>query len=200
VYSGFFKEEVYTDSYPPSSVTYIKFPARKELPPVELVWYDGGIKPRRPDELLPNEQMGELDGGIIFEGSKGKLMAGLFGRNPTLLPSKRMNEVTLPASKYPLVDRGIDGHQTQWVEACKKGYGTYTSSSFDKSGPLTETVLMGNLAVKSYNYPERNSKGEVSYPGRKELLWDGKNQRITNFEAANQFVKREYRGNYELEL
>ncbi len=200
VYSGFFVEEVYTDSYPPSSVTYIKFPARNAMPPVELVWYDGGIKPRRPDELLPDEQMGEWDGGIIFEGTKGKLMAGLFGRNPTLLPTSRMKNTSLPPSKYPYVEGGSEGHQTQWVNACKKGYGAYTSSSFDKSGPLVETVLMGNLAVQSYNYQEKNAKGEITYPGRKQLLWDGENQRITNFEPANRFVRRTYRGNYTLNL
>lgn len=200
VYSGFFQEEVYTDSYPPSSVTYIKFPARESMPPVELAWYDGGIKPRRPDELLPDEPMGEWDGGIIFEGTKGKLMAGLFGRNPTLLPTNRMKDANLPKSKFPFVERGTEGHQTQWTNACKQGYGAYTSSSFDKSGPLAETVLMGNLAVRSYNYQEKNSKGEITYPGRKQLLWDGENQRITNFEPANQFVKRNYRGSYKLDL
>jgi hypothetical protein len=198
VYTGFFEEAVYTDSYPPSSVTYIKFPEREGMSPVELVWYDGGIKPRRPDELLPDEEMGEWDGGIIFEGTKGKLMAGLFGRNPTLLPTKLMKVTNLPKSKFPFVERGSEGHQTQWVNACKQGYGAYTSSSFDKSGPLTETVLMGNLAVRSYNHQEKNSKGEITYPGRKQLLWDGENMKITNFEPANQFVKREYRGSYKL--
>jgi hypothetical protein len=112
--------------------------------------------------------------------------------------AKRMNEIILPASKYPFIERSTEGHQTQWVNACKQGYGAYTSSSFDKSGPLTETVLMGNLAVKSYNYQEKNSKGEITYPGRKQLQWDGENQRITNFEPANQFVKRQYRGSYKL--
>jgi hypothetical protein len=170
------------------------------MPPVEMAWYDGGIQPKRPDELLPDEAMGEWDGGIIFEGTKGKLMAGLFGRNPTLLPTKRMKEVTLPESKFPFVEGGVEGHQAQWVNACKKGYGTFTSSSFDKSGPLTETVLMGNLAVRSYNYQEKNSEGKVVYPGRKQLLWDGENQRVTNFEPANQFVKRNYQGNYTLNL
>ena len=200
VYSGFFHEEIYTDSYPPSSVTYIHFPARGSMPPVKLVWYDGGIKPERPAELLPDEPLGEWDGGIIFEGSKGKLMAGLFGRKPTLLPTKLMASTHLPASKFPFVEKGSEGHQTQWVNACKKGFGAYTSSSFDKSGPLTETVLMGNLAVRSYNYNETNAKGEKVYPGRKKLLWDGANMKITNFEPANQFVKRNYRGSYKLEL
>jgi len=200
VYSGFFEEEVFTDSYPPSSVTYIQFAARGAMPPVEMVWYDGGIKPRRPNELLPNEPMGELDGGIIFEGSKGKLMAGLFGRKPTLLPTRLMAQTNLPASKYPFVAGGTEGHQTQWVNACKQGYGAYTSSSFDKSGPLTEIVLMGNLAVKSYNFQTKKGGGQSDFPGRKQLLWDGENQRITNFEPANQFVQRQYRGNYSLNL
>lgn len=200
VYTGFFQEQIYTDSYPPSAKTHIQFPAREGMPEVEMIWYDGGIKPKRPEELLPDEQMGEYDGGIIFEGSKGKIMAGLFGRNPTLLPTRKMKETDLPKSKFELVEGSTEGHQQQWVRACKQGYGAYTSSSFDKSGPLTETVLMGNLAVHSYNYFEKDSKGERSFTGRKKLLWDGPNMRITNFEPANQFVKRRYRGNWKLEL
>jgi predicted dehydrogenase len=201
VYTGFFEEAVYTDSYPPSSVTFIQFPARKSMGPVELVWYDGGIKPRRPDELLPDEPLGEWDGGIIFEGTKGKIMAGLFGRNATLLPTKKMKAANLPKSKFPFVDQGAEGHQQQWVKACKQGYGSYTSSSFDKSGPLVETVLMGNLAVRSFNYRQSDGKGGYTYPGRKKLLWDGPNMRITNFDPANEFVKRTYRQGWgELKL
>ena len=200
VYTGFFKEAFYTDSYPPSAKTHIQFPARGNMGPVEMIWYDGGIKPRRPDELLPDEALAEWDGGMIFEGTKGKLMAGLFGRNPTLLPTKLMKETVFPPSKYPFVEGGSEGHQQQWVKACKKGYGTYTSSSFDMAGPLTETVIMGNLAVRSYNYIEKDSKGNNVFPGRKKLLWDGENMKITNFEPANQFVKRQYRGSYSLSL
>ncbi|MBX3252494.1 MAG: Gfo/Idh/MocA family oxidoreductase [Chitinophagaceae bacterium] len=200
VYTGFFQEAIYTDSYPPSAKTHIQFPAREGMPEVEMIWYDGGIKPKRPEELLPDEEMGEWDGGIIFEGSKGKIMAGLFGRNPTLLPTRKMKETELPKSKFELVEGSTEGHQQQWVKACKKGYGAYTSSSFDKSGPLTETVLMGNLAVHSYNYFEKNANGERTFPGRKKLLWDGENMRITNFEPANRFIRRQYRGNWKLEL
>lgn len=193
VYTGFFKEVFYTDSYPPSSKINIQFPAREYMPPVELIWYDGGIQPDRPNELLPDEPFGEWDGGILFEGSQGKLMAGLFGRNPTLLPTEKMKVIKPPRSRIPFVDKGLEGHQTQWVQACKKGYGAYTSSSFDVAGPLTETVLMGNLAVRSYNIKDGNN-----FPGRKKLLWDGANMRITNFEEANQFVKREYRKGWKL--
>lgn len=195
VFSGFFKEEFYTDSYPPSSKIHIQFPERGKLPPVEMVWYDGGIKPKRPAELLPDEPFGDGSGGILFEGTKGKMVAGLFGTNATLLPTSKMKDAKLPKSKYPYVEGGAEGHQTQWVKACKQGYGAYTSSPFEEAGPLTETVLMGNLAVRSYNIREGNQ-----FTGRKKLLWDGANMRITNFDAANAFVKRNYRGSYKLEL
>ena len=109
-----------------------------------------------------------------------------------------MREVKLPKSKYPFVEGGSEAHQKQWVQACKKGYGAYTSSPFEMAGPLTETVLMGNLAVRSYNYSEKDTKGKTVYPGRKKLLWDGAQMRITNFEPANEFVKRKYRGDYSL--
>lgn len=196
VYTGFFQEAIYADSYPPSAKTHIQFPARAGMPAVEMIWYDGGIRPKRPEELLPDEEMGEYDGGIIFEGTTGKIMAGLFGRNPTLLPTQKMKETELPKSKFDFVEGGSEGHQQQWVKACKEGYGAYTSSSFDKSGPLTETVLMGNLAVHSYNHFDTDGKGNKKFNGRKQLLWDGENMRITNFEPANQFVKRQYRGNW----
>ena len=200
VYTGFFQEAFYTDSYPPSSKTHIQFPKRGNLPPVEMIWYDGGIKPKRPAELLPDENMAEWDGGMIFEGTKGKIMGGLWGRNPTLLPTSRMKDVKLPALKKAKVERGAEGHQTQWTNACKKGYGAYTSSPFSEAGPLTETVLMGNLAVLSYNHIEKDTKGQNTFPGRKKLLWDGANMKITNFEPANQFVKRKYAGNWKLEI
>lgn len=194
-YTGFFQEVFYTDSYPSSSKIHIQFPQRGNLKPVEMIWYDGGITPKRPDELLPDEAMAEWDGGMIFEGSKGKIMAGLFGRNATLLPTAKMKTAKLPAAKQVLVPGSWDGHQQQWVQACKKGYGTFTSSNFDIAGPLTETVLMGNLAVRSFFYKEGNN-----FPGRKKLLWNGQDMRITNFDVANQFVKRNYRGSYSMNL
>jgi predicted dehydrogenase len=113
VYTGFFQEAEYPDSCPPSCKIHIQFPARAGMPAVEMIWYDGGIKPKRPAELLPDQEMGEFDGGIIFEGSKGKIMAGLFGRNPTLLPTERMKQTVLPAPLSPLVPGGWDGHQNQ---------------------------------------------------------------------------------------
>ena len=199
VWKGFFEEANYTDSYPPASKIHIQFPARGDMPALELIWYDGGILPDRPEELLPEESLGDWDGGILFEGDKGKLMAGLFGTNPTLLPTVMMKEISRPEPSKPLVENGPDGHQQQWVKSCKEGYGAYTSSPFSEAGPLTETVLMGNLAVLSYNLaePTGDQWRRFSYPGRKELLWDGEQMRITNFEPANRFVQRQYRGKWD---
>jgi predicted dehydrogenase len=193
VWSGFFQEADYSDSGPTASKIHIQFPARGNMKAVELIWYDGGIKPKRPAELMPDQAMGEVDGGIIFEGTKGKLMAGLFGRNPTLLPTNKMNEASLPKADKAFVPGGWDGHQAQWTAACKKGWGAYTSSPFSMAGPLVETVLMGNLATRSYNLRKATTNGGYTNPGQKQLLWDGKNMRITNFDEANAFVKRQYR-------
>jgi predicted dehydrogenase len=199
VYTDFFQEAHYPDSCPPSSVIYLKFPAKDNMQAVNFSWSDGGILPKRPDELLPDEPMGDGDGGMIFEGTKGKLIAGMWGRKPMLLPSSKMKEMTLPASTIPYVEGGPEGHQQQWVKACKKGYGTYTSSPFDTAGPLTETILMGNLAVRSYHHQQANADGKgFSYPGRKKLLWNGQNMKISNFDMANKFVKREYRQGWHL--
>ncbi len=194
VFADFFKEADLQDSCPPSSVIYFRFPARGSMPALDFAWYDGGILPKRPAELGPNEPMGDWDGGMILEGTKGKIMGGMWGKKPTLLPVSKMQEINLSTQAIPRVEGGSDGHQQQWVKACKKGFGTYTSSPFEMAGPLTETVLMGNLAVRSYNYrePKADGKGFV-YPGRKKLLWDGQGMRITNFDLANGFVKRDYR-------
>ena len=200
-WSGFFDIDNTMDSYPAATKIHIRFPKRGDLVPVEMIWYDGGIMPDRPPELLPDEALGTWDGGLLFEGSQGKLMTGIFGSDPTILPTSKMKFIAKPQPSNPLVERAEEGHQQQWIKACKKGYGTYTSSSFAEAGPLTETVLMGNLAVLSYNYAEPiDSWHRWKYPGRKELLWDGKEMKITNFDQANQFVRREYRGNWDFSL
>ena len=72
------------------------------------------------------------------------------------------------------------------------------TSSFDYAGPMTETVLMGNLAIRSYMLRRENDKGRMEYYARKKLLWDGENMRITNLEEANQFVGRQYRKGWEV--
>lgn len=197
VFEDFFKEAPLTDSCPPSSVIYFNFPARDDKPPVTLTWYDGGILPHRPAELGPDDPMGDWDGGMIFEGTDGKIIAGMWGKNPTVLPASKAQ--SLPRIKIQPVDGGAEGHQQQWVQACKKGFGTYTSSPFSNAGPLTETILLGNLALRSYFFRQMSADGkDFSSPGRKQLQWNGKEMRIANFDNANQYVKRNYRPGWKL--
>ncbi len=174
----------------------------------------GGITPERPEELESDENLNELlgdyppgtndyEGATLFIGSKGKAACGWGGRSPILLPMKLNKEIKVP-KKYPRVEGDMDGHWWQWVDACIAGYGNMELSSpfAGYAGPLTETVLMGNLLLRSFNIREKimrndpvygNMEGSV-FPGRYlNYKWDGENMKITNFEAANQFVKRTYR-------
>lgn len=192
-WADFFKLADYPDSCPASSIIHLKFPRTDDKGNINFTWMDGGLVPKRPEEMLPDEMMGDGGNGYIFEGTKGKLI-GNYERPPLLLPSTRMKEVTLPAATLPRVPGAEEGHYTQWVDACLAGYGNMqVSSPFEFAGPFTEAVLMGNLAIRSYNM--RNG---YNFPGRKKLLWDAKNMKITNFDEANLFVKREYRKGWSL--
>ncbi len=188
VYERMWNASYYPESCPVSSSIKLKFPGKEGKPDVALYWMDGGLAPERPEELGPNEVMGGDDGGgVIITGTKGKIMCGTYGSNPTLLPTSKTKEVNVPKT----IARVPEGHYVQWVNACIAGYGKKElSSSFDYAGPLTETILMGNLALRSYLIKGSNGRG---WPGRKKLLWDAKNMKITNFDEANQFVRREYR-------
>jgi hypothetical protein len=190
IWEGFFKEANYQESCPASSIIHLTFPRKDGKGNVKFTWMDGGLLPQRPEELLPEEKLGDWNGGYLFMGTKGKLM-GNYNTAPVLLPTKRMKEETLPKPSIARVPNGEAGHYTQWVEASMKGFGKMElSSPFDYAGPFTEAVLMGNLALRSYAM--KGAEGR-DYPGRKKLLWDAKNMKITNFDEANQFVKREYR-------
>lgn len=194
VWVGDFVEANYKDSCPPSSVVKMEFGARENMPPATLWWYDGGLRPMRPTELGSDEIFGSWDGGILFEGTKGKIVAGNFGGNATLLPTSLMKEFIRP---LPTLPRYKVEHQIVWTEACK-GNGK-ASSPFEYAVPLTETLLMGNLAVRCYDLkklkPEKTptSWAPWEYPGRVRLDWDSKAMRVTNFEGANQFVSRQPR-------
>ena len=182
---------------------------------------DGGITPERADELDPdlnaNIALGDwptenyFEGATLFIGSKGKISCGWGGTHPRLLPLSKNSEINVP-EKYPRVMGGMDGHWWQWIDACIAGYGNMEVKSpfVGYAGPLTETVLLGNLLLRSFNIREKISRVDPVYgkmegfkfSGRyKSLLWDGANMRVTNYEPANQFVKREYRQGWgELKL
>lgn len=183
------------DACPASSMIHLNYPRTDKKGNIKVSWFDGGLLPQRPDELLPEEAFGNWDGGVLFVGTKGKMLMDCYGANPRLLPTTLMKEKTMPQQS---IKRVPEGHYVQWVNACIDGYGKgKTSSPFEYAGPLTESILIGNLALRSYIMQNPKLKGwDDKWLGRKKLLWDAKNMKITNFDEANQFVKREYRAGW----
>ncbi len=198
IWSNDFVEADYREACPPSSVVRLKFDTKKHGD-VSLNWYDGGIMPDLPPELGNGETPGGDGGGSIFHGTDGIMVTNTYSRNPRLLPAERMAAFTPPT---PTLKRVTTTHQGDWVNAILNG--GLTSSPFSYGGPLTEAVLMGNLAIKAYQYKALKEGKEAGqwdpydYPGRRTILWDGANMKVTNWEEANQWVKRDYRAGWEL--
>lgn len=211
-YAGIFKEADYSESIPLASQLRYTFKL-KDGRELQLYWMDGGMVPDRPEELDPNvnenealadtPQVNDYEGGSLFVGSKGKISCGWGGIHPKILPLSRNQDLHIP-QKYPRVPGDMDGHWWQWVDACLAGYGHMeVDSPFEGyAGPLTETVLMGNLLLRSFNLrvpvvkkdPVYGKMTEYDTPGRYiAYQWDGARMRITNFEQANQFIQRTYR-------
>ena len=169
------------ETYPRSTIVRYAFPARGNLAPVQLTWWDGGLLPARPAELEVGRKLGDDDGGVLLIGSEATLMAGCYGRSPRLIPEARMQTFTAPPKTLDRIPKGEDGHEQDWIRACKGG--KPASSNFDISGPLSEMVLMGNLAVR--------------FPNRL-LLWDGAAMKVTNDADADAYVRRQYREGWKL--
>jgi len=200
-FKGKFETANYPQSFPNSSKIHLSYPRTDGKGNVKVTWMDGGLLPERPDEMGDDEALGNWDGGVLFIGTKGKLLADCYGANPRLLPLSLNEQFEVEET----IARVPEGHYVQWVNACMAGYGNAeTSSSFDYAGPFTESILIGNLALKAYFEvdPKAENKGFWSggsqYHGRKRLQWDAENMKITNFEPANKYVKRNYRDGYTL--
>ncbi|MEJ5964351.1 Gfo/Idh/MocA family protein [Pedobacter immunditicola] len=200
VYVDEFKRGYFPDSCPPSSHVTLKFPkTEKTKGDVVVHWMDGGIQPERPEELAANETFGDGGNGTLFIGTKGKMMASTYSANPRLLPLSRNNDIKVP-ERFARVKDAANGHYAQWVEASIAGHGKKElSSPFEIAGPLTEALLMANLAIRGVDVQRKNAEGKIIYPGRNiKLLWDNDNMRVTNLDEVNQFVKRDYRKGYTL--
>jgi predicted dehydrogenase len=157
--------------YPTATMTFYEFPARGLMPAVQLTWYDGGLMPRRPEEL--GEEPLKAEGGALLIGSKGKLMHNTYGRNPRLLPASLQAAVGKPPQKLARIDK--EDHEMNWVDAAK---GTTTASCpFEYAAQLTEVMLLGVVSLRS----------------GKKLLYDGANMKVTNVPEANQYLSRQYR-------
>jgi predicted dehydrogenase len=164
------------DIHPIASVVTYQFPARGDLPPVKLTWYEGTRAPR-PLELEDGRRLGHVEGGALFKGTKGKLVGGVYGEDPRLIPESRMKEYKLPPRTIPRVE---GSHEQDWVRACKAG--KQAGADFEYSGLLTEICLLGNIAKRVDS----------------RIEWDGPNMKVTNLPEANKYVRTTYRDGWTL--
>jgi len=158
-------------SYPNATLTFYEFPARGTMPPVKLTWYDGGLKPNKPEELGDEEL--NKEGGALLIGSKGKLLHDTYGFKPRLLPSSLHDSFGKPPEKLPRI--AGEAHEMNWVDAAKGKL--EASCPFEYAARLTEVMLLGIVALRA----------------GKKIYYDGTNMRITNVLEANDYVRREYR-------
>ena len=172
------------ETFPLGSIVHYEFPAREGMPPVSVHWYDGGLKPQRPEALEANRPLNQAASNVLFIGSEGTLRCGEYGDNPQLLPYARMREFS--RNKPPqTLKRITTSHEGNWIEACLNG--GQATSHFDYAGPFTEMVTMGNLAI------------QPDIVGKK-LEWDGDNMKVTNDETADAYVHPKYREGWSLEM
>jgi hypothetical protein len=162
---------------PVSSKVHYEFPARGNKPPVKVTWYDGGLLPERPPELPAGHPMGNENGGAIFVGEKGKIIASdENAQHPRLLPVALAEGFPTPPKTIPRPE----SHHQNWIDACKGG--EHAGAHFDYAGPLTEIILLGNLSIRT----------------GKKLEWDGPAMKCTNVPEANAFVHTQYREGWAL--
>lgn len=199
--------EYIPEGCPPSSHVQLKFPAtRVNKKEVTMVWYDGGIRPFHPSIIPADHDIGEKGSGngVMLMGSKGVMTCGTYGLEPKVYLNT--GEILELPKNFKTSNKNENmkeyGHHVSWTDAVKAGFNSKEhkglTSSFDYSGPLTETVIMGNVAIRSYQEANGGTGRGRKFEGRKKLLWDGNAMRITNYDEANKFVKRDYRDGWKL--
>jgi predicted dehydrogenase len=154
--------------YPHATMTFYEFPARGSRPPVKLTWYDGGLLPPKPDELVGEEL--NKTGGALLVGSKGKLLHETYGRNPRLLPRTLHESFGIPPRKLARIPD--ENHEMNWADAAK-GH-SEPSCPFAYAARLTEVMLLGLVALRAGH--------KISY--------DGERMRVTNDDRANEYLQR----------
>ena len=163
------------DSFPIAAMIYYTFAGKKGQPPVQLTWYDGGLMPPAPAEMPAGQRL--PDNGVLYVGSKGKMYHSSHGGMPQLLPDTLRAE----AARVPKTMARSPGHYEEFILACKGG--PRPAAAFDYSAPMTETVLLGVLALRA--------------PGTR-LDWDSPSLRVKNNPGLERFIVPEYRKGWTL--
>lgn len=205
VYSNMWTADYNPEGCPAASFITLHFDETpKSKSRIEMTWSDGGIRPSHPDIIPADHDIGGANSanGVLIIGEKGIISTNINDSSP-MMPKLYLNDGTTEfGPEREDMEEPEYGHQRLWVDACKAGFNSKEhkalTSSFDYAGPMTETVLMGNLAIRSYMLRRENSRGQNEFFARKKMLWDGENMRITNLEEANQFVGRTYRKGWEV--
>jgi predicted dehydrogenase len=174
--------DINPETYPTWAKIVFEFPARDEMPPVKLTWYEGQKEARR---VLPEKKITKglklSDSGSLLMGDKGMLFSpNDYGASYTLLPEKEFKDYKGPDPYLPRNGKEDEGMKAEWIAAIKGG--SPPMSNFDYAGMLTETILLGNVAMRV----------------GKKLEWDGPNLRVTNCPEAEQYIKPEYRKGWTL--
>lgn len=156
-------------------ICYYEYGQRGNRPPVDVTWYDGGLRPRTPkgwpaDETMPGR-------GILFVGDKGMMICSGLGESPRLLPDTLMNDYTPPPPSLPR----SPGHHREWIDAIKGG--AQAMSHFGYAAKLTELALLGALALRV----------------GKKIVWNAAEMRAENLPEADKIIRTPYRAGWELE-
>jgi len=167
-------------TFPLASMITYRFPKRGKMAPCKLVWYDGGLRPPRHPAVADGDLMGT--NGLLLIGDDGVLLTD-WRTGWRLLPEKKGKAFGNPPRK---LDRS-PGHHKEFIIAAKGGQ--KAGSNFDWAGPMTEAVLLGNVALRA------ELREDLT---RKLLLWDSKKMAFKNHEKANQFLRRNYRKGWEV--
>lgn len=159
-------------SGPKASIVTYRFPARDAHPPVTWKWHDGGLEPPFPPEFEADRRW--PDNGELIVGSRASVLADATYSSVRIVPESKMRELApqLPPKTLPRI---AGGHYADWVRACKGG--PPAGSNFNYAAQLTETVLISAIAIRA----------------RRRIEWDAAAMRVTNFEPANRYVRKDYR-------
>jgi len=154
-----------------SKVTY-RYGWRGKMPPVKVVWYDGKRMPPRPAALEPKRNLFGGSGQVYY-GTEAGIRADCYAGTARIFPDPKMREIGKPPR---LVERIKGGHYQEWIRACKGGTPA-GSNLVDHAGPLTEMVLLGNLAIRT----------------GKRIYWDARTMTCKGLPEADQYIRHPYR-------
>ena len=172
-----YSSPVYEETAPQASLITYKFNSGIDGSLLDLIWYDGGLKPNIPKGLESDNELWSSIGGVIFYGEDGVLVYGHHKPKPILIVNGKKQNYGKPKGMIP---RSV-GHYQEWINEIK-GAKQRAMSNFDYAGPLNEAVLLGNVAIRA----------------GKKIIWDSEKMKVSNVTEANQYMWEDYRNGWNL--